>query len=257
VDRADLSVDATGPAAAVLPGSVLAFQAVVANAGPSAAQFPGVGFAFDAELADLAVTAPAGWTCDAPTVEYGTSVLSCSASALASGGDATFAFAANAPMAKSGQAITLVASVDSTTFDPESGNDSDSTAANVTEVADMAIALMSRTRGTTTTTYEIVADNDGPVSAAGITVDITTDLQAGVGSIAAPEGWSCTPKAGKLGATCTAATFASGSVAAFTVTLPNRLDKVQHHVVATVAADTVDMVAGNNRCAHRLAMPTF
>ena len=257
MDRADLSVDATGPAAAVLPGSVLAFQAVVANAGPSAAQFPGVGFAFDAELADLAVTAPAGWTCDAPTVEYGTSVLSCSASALASGGDATFAFAANAPMAKSGQAITLVASVDSTTFDPESGNDSDSTAANVTEVADMAIALMSRTRGTTTTTYEIVADNDGPVSAAGITVDITTDLQAGVGSIAAPEGWSCTPKAGKLGATCTAATFASGSVAAFTVTLPNKLDKVQHHVVATVAADTVDMVAGNNRCAHRLAMPTF
>jgi uncharacterized protein len=255
VDRADLSVVATGPAAAALPGSALAFQVVAANAGPSAAEFPGVGFAFDAELADLAVTPPAGWTCDTPTVEYGTSVLSCSASALASGDDAIFAFAATAPMAKSGQAITLVASVDSTTFDPESDNDSDSTAADITEVADIAVALMSRARGARTTVYEIVADNDGPVSAAGVAVEITTDLPAGVGAIAAPEGWACTAKVGKLGATCTAATLASGTDATFTVTVANKYDKVQYHLVGTVQADTVDMVAGNNRCAHRLAMP--
>jgi predicted extracellular nuclease len=255
VDRADLSMDATGPAAAVLPGSALAFQAVVANAGPSAAQFPGVGFAFDAELADLAVTAPAGWTCDEPTIAYGTSVLSCSASALASGGDATFAFSATAPKAKSGQAITLVASVDSTTFDPESANDSDSTAANVTEVADLAIALMSRTRGASTTTYEFVADNDGPVGATGVAVDITSDLKAGIGSIVAPEGWVCTPKTGMLGAICTAATFASGTDATFTMTVPSKLDKTQYRVVGTVQSDTVDMVTANNRCAHRLAMP--
>jgi uncharacterized protein len=255
VDRADLSVDATGPAAAVLPGSALDFQAVVANAGPSSAEFPGVGFAFDAELADLAVTAPAGWTCDAPTVGYGTSVLSCSASTLANGGDATFAFSANAPMAKSGQAITLVASVDSATFDPESDNDSDSTAANVTAVADVAIALMSRTRGATTTAYEIVADNDGPVGAAGVTVSITTDLPAGMGSIVAPEGWACTAKVGKLGATCTTAVLASGTDATFTVTVPRKLDKVSYHLVGTVHSDTVDMLTGNNRCAHRLAMP--
>lgn len=257
VDRADLSVAVTGPVAPVLPGYALAFEATIANAGPSTAEFPGVGFAFDAELPDLAVTAPAGWSCDTPSVAAGATVVSCSCGALANAGSVSFAIAGSAPLAKSGQAVTMVASVDAATFDPVTDNDSASTAATVVEVADLAATLMSRTRGATTTTYQIVVDNDGPVDAAGVTVEIATELPASVGSVAGPEGWTCTPKAGKLGATCTTATLATGADATFTVTVPNKRDKVQYHISATIDADTVDMVPGNNGFVRRLAMPSL
>ena len=119
---ADLSVEAEALSAAVAAGEAMQFSAVVANAGPDDAQFPGVGFVLDAELADLAVSAPAGWTCDAPAVSAGTTTVSCSADALAAGAEAVFALSALAPESLIGEQVTLTAAATSQTEDPDTDN---------------------------------------------------------------------------------------------------------------------------------------
>ena len=119
---ADLSVEIEALAAAVVAGETMTFSAVVANAGPDDAQFPGAGFVLDAELADLAVSAPTGWTCDTPTIASGTTTVSCSADALAAGAEAVFALSATAPPALIGEQVTLTAAATSQTEDPDAGN---------------------------------------------------------------------------------------------------------------------------------------
>jgi len=125
---ADLSVEAEALAAAVAAGEALQFSAVVANLGPDEAQFPGAGFVLDAELADLAVAAPAGWTCDAPAVAAGTTTVACSADALADGGEAVFALSAIAPASLIGEQVTLTAAATSQTEDPDTENNDASAA---------------------------------------------------------------------------------------------------------------------------------
>ena len=125
---ADLSVEAEALAASVAAGEAMQFSAVVANAGPDDAQFPGVGFVLDAELADLAVSAPAGWSCDAPAVAAGTTTVACSADALAADGEAVFALSALAPESLIGEQVTLTAAATSQTEDPDTDNNDASAA---------------------------------------------------------------------------------------------------------------------------------
>lgn len=121
---ANLSVEVEALESSVIAGNAMEFGAVVANAGPDAAVFPGVGFVFDAELPDLAVAAPAGWSCDAPDFDAGNTVVSCNADGLAAGAEAVFALSATAPEARIGGTVTLAAATTSQTEDPdESGNE--------------------------------------------------------------------------------------------------------------------------------------
>ncbi|TWT18689.1 nuclease [Luteimonas marina] len=119
---ADLSVEVEALAATVAPGEAMQFSAVVANAGPDDAGYPGAGFVLDAELTDLAVAAPAGWSCDAPLVAGGTSTVSCGADALAANDEAVFALTATAPAALEGSQVTLTAAATAQTEDPDPEN---------------------------------------------------------------------------------------------------------------------------------------
>ena len=58
------------------------FEVTVTNNGPDAAESVGVGFALDEEIVDLGVTAPAGWSCDTPMAEAGTTTVACNAASL-------------------------------------------------------------------------------------------------------------------------------------------------------------------------------
>lgn len=128
---ADLSVQASASPAQVEVGEAMTFQATVANDGPNAAAFAGVGFAFDAELPDLAVSAPEGWNCDAPTIDAGNTTVACSAESLGDTAQAVFSLQAAAPEAEAGNAITMAASVTAQTFDPDPENNSASASIEV------------------------------------------------------------------------------------------------------------------------------
>ncbi|MCW5580305.1 MAG: lamin tail domain-containing protein [Luteimonas sp.] len=125
---ADLSVEAEALAASVAAGEAIQFSAVVANAGPDDAVYPGAGFVLDAELSDLAVSAPAGWSCGAPVASGGTTTASCNADALAAGGEAVFVLSAQAPESLVGGQVTLTAAATSQTEDPDTGNNDASAA---------------------------------------------------------------------------------------------------------------------------------
>ena len=125
---ADLSVDAEAIAASVVAGDALEFSVVATNLGPDEATFPGVGLVLDAELADLAVSAPAGWACDAPVVASGTTTVSCSADALANDAEAVFALSATASESLIGEQVTLTAAATSQTEDPDTANNDASAA---------------------------------------------------------------------------------------------------------------------------------
>ncbi|WP_407352732.1 pre-peptidase C-terminal domain-containing protein [Luteimonas sp. R10] len=127
---ADLVVGAEALADSVAVGTTLAFAATVANRGPDAAELPGMGFALDAALDDLAVSGPGGWRCDAPSLDGGTTTVTCSADALAADADAVFGISATAPPSALGGTVTLVAAAAAQTGDPnESDNAADASIA--------------------------------------------------------------------------------------------------------------------------------
>lgn len=133
VQFADLSVEAEAIASSVVAGEAMEFGAVVANAGPDAAGFPGVGFVLDAELADAAVSAPTGWSCEAPEIAAGTTTLACTADALPANDEAVFALLATAPEALVGETVTLAVAATSQTDDPDETDNDASASVEVIE----------------------------------------------------------------------------------------------------------------------------
>jgi uncharacterized protein len=194
VGSADLSVVATATAASVIQGQAAGFAAVVANAGPTAARFPGVGFAFDAELADLVVTAPAGWTCDTPTVAGGTTVVACSATLLASTASANFALSATAPASTAGDALEMVALVTSQTTDLVPANNQDEASVTVRAVADLAVALNGPAlldRTSQSATFVATTLFGGSGQPANAVIVLSSNAPRAAVDVSAPAGWSC------------------------------------------------------------------
>ncbi len=138
---ADLAVEAQADAEEVAPGMPMAFTANVSNAGPHAAAYPGVGFAFDAALPGLAVEAPEGWSCDAPTVDGGSTVVACAASTLAKDATAAFRLTATAPQDSAGRTIAMSVSADAQTFDPDDADNRASASVAVVVPADLSLSI--------------------------------------------------------------------------------------------------------------------
>lgn len=142
VETADLGIEVEAIEAEVVAGQPMAFAATLANAGPDTAQFPGVGAVLDVEVDDLVVSAADGWSCDAPVTATGTTTVSCSRDALATGDEAVFALSATAPATAIGREVSLTVAAASQTQDPEAGNDSAVAAVAVVEDPASAARLL-------------------------------------------------------------------------------------------------------------------
>lgn len=259
VSSADLAVTASATPADVAPGASMTFNATVTNDGPNAAAFPGVGFAFDAELADLAVSAPIGWTCDTPTVASGTTVVACSADALANAASAAFQLTAAAPASEAGNAINFAVLATAQTPDPDEGDNDATASMGVQATADLGFSwsgprFMYRT--TTSATYTARLTNAGPMAAPLPSVVIEIDVPRESVQFAQPPGWDC-----HLSANPTFGIFCdtlSGSAAIgnadFTLTLanPGSLRKPYISFRAGVASGAIDPVNGNNSAQQRV-----
>ncbi|GAB1594660.1 lamin tail domain-containing protein [Lysobacter claricitrinus] len=248
--RADLVVSAQ--AAAVVPGQPLHFNVRLHDAGPEQADFPEIGFELDAELPDLAVAAPAGWTCAPNVVASGHTSVDCHADALAANADADFALTAQATPALRGRPLLLVASADARSLDPDTSNNAASAQLSITQRADLAVALtgLPVAVGGRPAMYALGVVNMGADTAIAPTLTITGNVPAAGTVMTPPAGWTCNVVDASAGfrATCSAGTQVARSTRSFALRLvaPARADQTQIVLRAQVSAASLDPVAGND-----------
>ncbi len=195
IASADLSVDVAAAQASVRAGDAMQWQVAVHNHGGSQASYPGVGFAFDAVLEDVVVTAPAGWSCDAPGITNGTTVVACAGTSLGVQAEATFALQATAPVDAIGSTVTLAASVDAESYDPDSVNNHDDAGIAVDALADLSVSLAGpgkKLHYGRTASFAATIRNAGPDVAWQPVLLLSGDAPSANVSIAAPAGWQCT-----------------------------------------------------------------
>ena len=256
VANADLAVTAEAAPASAAPGAQMTFDATVTNNGPNAAASVGIGFAFDAELADLDVAAPNGWTCDAPEVANGTTVVACSTATLANAASAAFELTAAAPANEAGHAINMAVLATSQTPDPAEDDNDAQAALNVSAVSDLSIALTGPSllfRTSTNAVFVATSSTAGPDAASSPFVTLTINVPRARVSLPTPAGWTCvTLPTLNFQASC-AANPGITAAAAFSMTITGvgQLGIPNIDVQAAVNASSTDPQPANNTAAKR------
>lgn len=192
---ADLGI-AVGSSGSVQVGQTAAFTATLANAGPSDAAFASVALVFDALVAP-AVTAPAGWTCDAPLQDAGTTTVTCTVPVLAAGASAAFTAEVVTDDTLGGRTLRLVAATSSQVTDPANGNNQAAADIAVIANADLSVRLLGgslfgHVRSGTLAVFVIPVRNDGPDGANATTLSVTGDAAIANAALVGPAGWTCT-----------------------------------------------------------------
>jgi uncharacterized repeat protein (TIGR01451 family) len=217
VTAVDAAVDKSGPAGATA-GDDLTYTVVLSNPGSSNATVtlsdpvpPGTTF--------VSVTHTAGTTaiCSGPPAGD-TGTVFCTAT-LAPSGSSTIEIVVEAGDTTS---VTNTASVTTDEYDTNASNNSDSATTTITPSADVSVVKNgpAGAGAGTNVTYTVIVANNGPSTAANVTLSDT--LPAGTTFVSATQNsgpaFSCvTPAAGATGTiTCTRASFAAASSATFT-----------------------------------------
>jgi predicted extracellular nuclease len=257
--HADLSVTATATVAHT--GGRVHFDAVLADAGPEQADRPMIGFDVDAALPDLAVSAPAGWSCDAAVVDAGRTSIVCEADSLAVGASAAFAIEADATAALFGRRLTLVASAQAQSLDPDVANNTASASLTVLSNADVGVDLVApgtHLRRGETGLYRAVVTNAGPDLAVAPVLTLTGDAPAANVTMASPAGWSCGVVAAPAGfrATCSAAGLARADSASVEARIvgPQRPGQPHFTVTARIGTQSVDANAANDTSSRSVVL---
>ena len=256
---ADLVLSQTATPSISSSSGTLTFTDLITNNGLSTATAPVFTFAIPTNTVYAGVTA-AGYTCAGVAVG-GTGTLTCTASAnLASGGTANIAVAltVNAGLAF-GTVITGTGSVSSTTYDPNSANNS---ATSTSTIGDADLTMSQTTSVSVVAagvnfTYTETATNNGPyaVPAGTLVIYQQTPANTTFQSISVDANWTCTtPGAGNSGPViCTynlalangATTAADPLVITVGVNAGTAADTTILNS-ATVTSQTVDPVPSNN-----------
>jgi uncharacterized repeat protein (TIGR01451 family) len=174
-NAADLSVTKRGPTSAPA-GSNITYTITVTNSGPQAAQNVQMTDMVPAGTAFVSESHPSGWTFSfiAGTVTESTGTLTIGASA-------TFTIVVHAAVTDPvGSTITNTANVSSSTFDPNTGNNSSTVMTTVTAAsADLSVLKTGPTTVTagTNLTYTITVRDNGPSDAQN--VSLTDAVPAG------------------------------------------------------------------------------
>jgi uncharacterized repeat protein (TIGR01451 family) len=170
---ADLSITNSDGAATAVPGGTVTYSIQAANAGPNAVTNATVTDAFPATLSSC------HWTCSGAAsgtcAASGSGNISDSTVNLPVGASVTYSATCSIAASATGT-LTNTASISSSTSDPATGNNSASDSDTLTPQADLSISnndgVASVTAGGTTT-YTLVAGNNGPGNVSGATVTDT------------------------------------------------------------------------------------
>ncbi|MEN0013574.1 MAG: isopeptide-forming domain-containing fimbrial protein, partial [Solirubrobacteraceae bacterium] len=244
---ADLRVTKTANKATANVGDTITWTLAVTNDGPSVAT--------NVVLTD---DLPAGTTYVSSSITGGGSCavsgpqLVCTAGTLASGQTATATITSRVERANAESPVNNTGRATSDQFDPDTSNNVATAATTVGPSTDLKITK-SVDKATAnigdTLTYTLVATNDGPSTATGVT--ITDALPAGLtrtGTVTASQG-SCNATGSPV--TCTVGTLASGASATYTVKVivGSTLAGASPANTATVAGNESDPVLANNTSA--------
>src|SRR5438552_838607 len=244
----DLSITKTDAPDPVAAGAALTYTLTVSNAGPSTAAAPisvtdslPPGVTFQG-------ASGAGWTCSGTN----TGVTCTRASTLPPGAAPPITIFVTAP--NEGSTITNTASVSSSTSDPDSSNNTATASTTVIASADLSITKTDApdpSRPGATPTYTLAVNNNGPSTAASVTV--TDPLPPGTTfqSIITPAGWTCTtPAVGSAGTVnCTTGPTANGATVSFTIVAQVSASTPDGSTLtntATVSSVTFDPNTANN-----------
>ena len=246
--EADLGVIKAGSPDPVLAGNDLTYTITVTNNGPDDASSVTMTDNLPPEVSFISCNSTGGGSCSGSgnnrTVTF---------ASLAAGASETVTLVANVNAAH-GTIISNTASVASTTFDPNPENDSVTATTSVINQADLAVTKTA-SPGTVDTgtniTYTITVANNGPNSAANVT--LTDNLPAGTTFVSnsGASAWTCfDPAVGSTGAiTCTIASLPNGDTATFTVVVQVSCNVAHTTVIndtATVSASTPDPNLSDN-----------
>jgi len=170
---ADLSITNTDGAATAVPGGTVTYAIHAANAGPNAVTNATVTDAFPAALSSCR------WTCS------GAASGTCAASGAGNISDSTVNLPVGASVnysatcsvaASASGTLTNTASISSSTSDPATGNNSASDSDTLTPQADLSISNNDGAASVSaggSTTYTLVAGNNGPSNVTGAVVTDT------------------------------------------------------------------------------------
>src|SRR5215204_4861663 len=246
--EADLGVIKAGLPDPVLSGNDLTYTITVTNNGPDDARSVTVTDNLPSEVSFVSCNSTGGGSCSGSgnnrTVMF---------TSLAAGASETVTLVANVNAAH-GTIITNTASVASTTFDPNPGNDSVTATTSIINQANLAVtktASPATVDTGTIITYTITVTNNGPNSASNVT--LTDNLPVGITFVSnsGASGWTCfDPAVGSTGAiTCTIAGLASGGTVTFTVVVQVSCNVAHATVIndtATVSASIPDPNLSDN-----------
>jgi uncharacterized repeat protein (TIGR01451 family) len=214
--QADVSVTNVGAPATVMAGNNITYAQAVTNNGPAAAASLTFTDVVPTNATFVSLAAPAGWSCTTPAVgSAGTAT--CTAASLSASATANFSLTVKVnPSTASGAVISDVASVSSTTSDPNASNNSATTSTGVGTQADLAVtsAGPATALANTNFVYTQTLANNGPSSASTVVWTETIPANTTFQSLTVPTGWSCsTPAIGGTGTiTCSIANFTPGTV---------------------------------------------
>jgi uncharacterized repeat protein (TIGR01451 family) len=252
--EADLDIVKSGPASAAANTNV-SYTLSVNNSGPDNATSATLTDPIPAGMTFVSLSSPAGWTCSTPAVGAGGTVT-CSNPSFVAGGTGNFALTVLIPAATPpGTFFTNIATVASSTFDPNDENNS-STAATLVAGGSSADLAIAKTGPATVQpgqniVYSIQALNAGPDAAT--LVQISDPLPAGTTfvSLASPAGWTCSTPAVGTGGTvnCSIGSLASGTGGTFTLTANVPAGTPQgtpFDNIATISSATLDPTPDNN-----------
>ena len=262
IQQADLAISKVAVPDPVVAGANLTYTVGVTNNGPNAARSVTVTDTLPVGLTFVSCSATGGGVCGGTgnnrTVTF---------ASLAAGASATITIEATVGVATlHGATLSNTASSTSTTFDPNSANNSATASAAVINQADLAVtktASAGAVQVGTNVTYVVAVANRGPNSA--LNVRLTDALPAGLTFVSnsGASGWTCiNPATGSGGTiTCSISTLASGGTATFTIVANVSCGVAHGSVIANAAnlssstvepdpsnnASTVSVVASNRR----------
>ena len=245
---ADLSVTNTATPVPVVAGNNITYTQVVTNAGPSIATGASFTETTPANTTFFSIgTLPAGWSCSTPAVGSAGTINCTNPSVAAGSASFTVALKVTAGTA-AGTAINDIASVSSSTSDPNPANNT-AIATDVVALATQADLIVTNSATPTSVaagsnvTYTQSVTNNGPAAATTVSFTQSTPPNTNFQSITTPAGWTCTtPAVGATGTiTCTIATLALNASASFTLVLQVNAATAS----GTNIADTATATASN------------
>ena len=257
---ADVAVTKSGPAT-VGRGGTVTYTVTVTNNGPSTAASVQLSDPLPSGITFQSLNQDSGPSFSCTTPSAGSNgTITCTIASLNVGQTAAFTFVGNVPAnATAGTTFNNTATVSTTTSDPNTSNDSQTSTATLQPLADLIVTKSGPNTATagSDVSFDVLVTNDGPDAAA--SVSLNDNLPAGMTFVSATQNsgpaFSCT-----TGATinCTIASLPAGVSADFTFTANIPLQTAQGTTftnTATISSTTPDPSDENNSSSTSVTVP--